>query len=372
MRRAVSQWIVHSFSLMSELTAIRKFACPACGAEAVWNPTKKILSCPYCGTNSPAEIKGDGTLVEENDLIVALRALPEDQRGWAVARKSVKCQSCHAISVFDEKRVAQRCDFCGSPSLISLEDTGAPIRPAGLLPFVVADTKVREDIRQWYGSHWFAPNNLKNKALTDTVHGVYLPYWTFDAHVAAEWTAEAGYRYTTRDSQGRTQTHIRWEYASGALQHFFDDLLIPASRGVHEKLLRQIEPFPTTKELKPYDPGYLSGWVVEQYQIDLVAAAQASRTRMDAELRSMCASQIPGDTHRNLQVKADYTGQTFKHVLLPVWLLTYNYGARTFQVAVNGATGKVAGEYPISWIKVAIVTVIVILIIVIFMALSNN
>jgi hypothetical protein len=86
----------------------------------------------------------------------------------------------------------------------------------------------------------------------------------------------------------------------------------------------------------------------------------------------MCASQIPGDTHRNLQVNADYSAQTFKHVLLPVWLLTYNYGARTFQVAVNGATGKVTGEYPISWVKVAIVTMLVILAIIIWFALSNR
>lgn len=357
---------------MSELTALRKFPCPACGAEAVWNPTKQVLACPYCGTNSPAEIKGDGTLVEENDLIAALRSLPEDQRGWAVKRKSVKCQSCQAISVFDEKRVAQRCDFCGSPSLLSQEDMGSPIRPAGLLPFTVAESKVREDIRQWYGSHWFAPNNLNKKALTDTLHGIYLPYWTFDAHVAAQWTAEAGHRYTVRGSDGKSETRIRWVPAAGSLQHFFDDLLIPASKGVHEKLLLQLEPFPTTKELKPYDPGYLSGWVVEQYQIDLVAAAQASRTRMDGNVRSMCASKIPGDTHRNLVVKADYSGQTFKHILLPVWLLTYTYGARTFQVTVNGATGKVAGEYPISWIKVALVTIAVLIVVIIWILLSNR
>jgi hypothetical protein len=81
---------------------------------------------------------------------------------------------------------------------------------------------------------------------------------------------------------------------------------------------------------------------------------------------------VPGDTHRNLQVKADYSAQTFKHVLLPVWLLTYTYGARSFQVTVNGATGKVAGEYPISWVKVTLVVILVIIVIVIWMALSNN
>ena len=40
---------------MSEITALRKFPCPACGAEAVWNPAKKVLACPYCGTNVSRE-----------------------------------------------------------------------------------------------------------------------------------------------------------------------------------------------------------------------------------------------------------------------------------------------------------------------------
>ncbi|MBL9129807.1 MAG: zinc ribbon domain-containing protein, partial [Verrucomicrobiaceae bacterium] len=167
---------------MSEVTAIKKFACPACAAEAVWTPSKNALVCPYCGTVSPAELKADGTLVEESDLVAALRAIPDDQRGWNAVRKTVKCQSCQAISVFDEKRVAQRCDFCGSPSILAMEDVGAPIRPGSVLPFKIADTKVREDIRRWYGSHFWAPSALGDKALTDTLHGMYLPFWTFDAH----------------------------------------------------------------------------------------------------------------------------------------------------------------------------------------------
>jgi hypothetical protein len=118
-------------------------------------------------------------------------------------------------------------------------------------------------------------------------------------------------------------------------------------------MLRRIEPFPT-KELVPYDPGFLSGWVVERYQIDLVAAAQAARADMDAETQRRCAAQVPGDTHRNLQVAADYSGQTFKHILVPIWLLTYDYGRRTFQVLVNAYTGRMAGRYPKSWVKIAL------------------
>lgn len=345
-----------------ELSAKRKFPCPACGAEAEWNPAKQSLVCPFCGTQSKAELKSDGTLVEESDLFAAMRAIPEAQRGWDAEKKTVRCQSCNAISVFDAARVAQRCDFCGSPALIEVTDIKAPIRPSAMLPFKIADAAVRESIRQWYGSHWFAPNNLGGKALTDTLHGLYLPYWTFDAHVAAQWQAEAGYHYTVTDDQGRSQQRTRWESASGSIEHFFDDELIPASRGLPMNLLDRIAPFPTTKELVPYDPGYISGWVVEQYQIDLAAAAQESRARMDRAVEQLCIAQIPGDTYRSLEVASEYSGQTFKHVLLPVWVLSYVYGPRTYQVAVNGCTGKIAGKYPLSWIKIAIVSVIAIIV----------
>jgi hypothetical protein len=118
---------------------------------------------------------------------------------------------------------------------------------------------------------------------------------------------------------------------------------VPASVGVPPELLRKVEPFPT-RDVVPYDASYVSGWVVEQYQIDLVAAAQHSRDAMDAKLRQLCAAQVPGDTHRNLQVHADYSGQTFKHVLLPLWLLTYQYGAKTFRIVCNGFTGTVGRQ----------------------------
>jgi hypothetical protein len=293
-----------------------------------------------------------------------LREFSQDRRGWQTERISVKCQSCQAISVFEPGRVAQRCDFCGSSAIVPYTQIKAPIQPESLLPFKMSEDKVRDTVHSWYRSRWFAPNRLKSAAMTDTVRGLYLPYWTFDAQAHADWTAESGYHYYTtetyRDSNGNTQTrqvqHTRWEPSSGAVDHFFDDELICASIGVNEELLRQIEPYPT-KELVAYSPNYLAGWVVEQYQIDLIAAAQRSRERMDSELRDLCAGQVPGDTYRNLQVSTRYANQTFKHILVPAWLLTFNYGSKNFQAVVNGYTGQIAGKYPLSWVKILLLIV---------------
>jgi hypothetical protein len=347
---------------IKEAVAQKKFSCPACGAEAQWNPEKKAIVCPFCNTVSPAQIEltaeGRETIVE-HDLVSALRGIPDDQRGWQAKKISVRCQSCQAISVFDPERVGQRCDFCGSSALVPYEEIKEAFRPESLLPMKISETQVRDSIRQWYRTRWFAPNKLKSVALTDTVKGLYIPYWTFDAHVHADWTADSGYYYweteTYTDAQGKTQTRqvqkTRWVPSSGSLNHFFDDELVSASRGVQPETLRKIEPFPT-RELAPYNPGYLSGWVVERYQIDLIAAAKTAREKMDAQMQSLCGAQVPGDTYRNLQVDTDYSGQTFKHILTPIWLLTYHYGARAFQVVINGYTGTIAGEYPKSWIKI--------------------
>jgi hypothetical protein len=339
---------------MSEISALDKHACPACGAMANWSAAKHALVCPYCGTESPTELAADGSLIKEHDLATALRQIPAERRGWEADRVSVLCQSCRAISLFDPKRVAQNCEFCGSPAIVPQEAVRSPIVPESLLPFKVPDTQVREDLRRWYGSRWFAPNRLKGAALTDKVHGLYIPYWTFDASVSARWRAEAGYYYyETVRRKGKTERvrKIRWEPASGALEHFFDDEPVAATQGIAADMLKKVEPFPTDA-LVPYDPGYVSGWVVEQYQIDLVAAAEHARQSMDRQLRSLCAAQVPGDTHRNLEVDANYSGQTFKHILVPVWVVAYNYGSKAFQVLVNGFTGRIAGKYPLSWMKI--------------------
>jgi hypothetical protein len=343
---------------MSEIHAHHKYDCAACGGEARWDPAKDALVCPYCGAVSQAKLDSATGEVIERDLATALRNLPEAQRGWDSEKISVKCQSCQAITVFAPTLVAQRCEFCGSSALIPQEQVKAPIRPESLLEFKLSEPQIRERVRAWYGSRWFAPNALKSRALTDTVHGLYIPYWTFDAQVHADWTALSGYHYyeTETDSQGRSQSrrHTRWVPSAGSLDHFFDDELVAASKGIPGELLRKIEPFPTGTDLKPYNPGYLSGWVVEQYQIDLLGAAEHSRQMMEAKTQALCAAEVPGDTHTNLAVDAVFSRQTFKHVLVPVWVLTYNYGASRYQLVVNGYTGAIAGKHPLSWIKIAL------------------
>ncbi len=354
---------------MTETLALDKHGCPACGAQAEWNPGTQNLSCGYCGTQSPYEVTTEGE-IREIDLVRTLREMPEELRGWQASKKSVRCRSCKAVSVFDPARVGQNCEFCGSPELIDYDELKPPIRPQSVLPFKVSEAAVRESLRRWFGSKWLAPGKLKKKALVDTVRGVYIPYWTFDAQVDCPWRAESGHYYYTsrsvRDSNGRLRRqrvrHVRWRPASGRLQHFFDDEPVPGTQGIPLDLLKQAEPFPT-RDLLPYDTAYLSGFIVEHYKVVLIEAAQGARESMEDQLRTMCAHRIPGDTYRNLSIEPIYSGETFKHILVPVWVLSYDYRGRPFQMVVNGVTGKIAGRYPKSFWKIFFLVALMVIVI---------
>ena len=118
-----------------------KIRCPSCGGEAQWNPAKKLLVCPFCGTTSPMQAEMDAAgneSIAEHDLVAALRGLPDSARGWQADKTSVKCQSCQAISVFDATRVGQRCDFCGSTALVPYEEVKDAFRPESLLPMKIS------------------------------------------------------------------------------------------------------------------------------------------------------------------------------------------------------------------------------------------
>jgi Zn finger protein HypA/HybF involved in hydrogenase expression len=364
---------------VADLSATASHPCPACGAQAEWNASKQKLICPFCGTESPYQIERDTGKVAEIDLVTTLRELPDEDRGWQTERRSVQCQSCKAVMVFDPQRVGQNCEFCGSPALVSYDEIKAPIKPHGVLPFRIDRNRVRDDIRRWWRSKWLAPGKLAKSAMVDTVHSLYIPYWTFDARVHCPWEAEAGHYYyvnvSGRDSKGRSVTRrerrVRWEPASGAVDHVFDDEAVPGTQGLHMNLLRKVEPFPTG-ECVPYDTAFLSGHVVEHYKVVLIEAARQSQEQMHAKLMQICGAQVPGDTYRNLRIFPRYSAQTFKHLLVPIWLLTYNFRSKAYQVIANGYTGTIAGEYPYSWWKVALLIVLALIAVFVVLMLEDS
>jgi DNA-directed RNA polymerase subunit RPC12/RpoP len=335
---------------------VRKFPCENCGADLRWAPGVTALQCEYCGFKKVVAQAADG--VHEKSVDVALRA-PRDL-GWGAERKVIACKRCGAHTTLDPHVSASACAFCGTTAVVEAPPNAAVVRPEGLLPFRVTRETAMQSFRTWLNSLWLRPNDLKSASRIDKMQGAYIPFWTFDAATDSWWTAEAGYYYYVNvqvQVNGRTETRreqrTRWEPASGFLQLFFDDVPVPASRGVDQSLTRKLEPFPTA-DLAQYEPSYLSGFLAEENAVDLPEALETAKERMRDEIRAACSREVPGDTQRNLSVNTQFDALAYKNALLPIWISAYDYHGTPYRFLVNGVTGKCTGTAPWSWIKVTL------------------
>ena len=200
------------------------------------------------------------------------------------------------------------------------------------------------------GSLWFAPTGFKRQATLGRFEGVYLPYWTFDSMTYCRWSGQRGDHYTVRRNN-KTVRRTRWRRVSGSFQRFFDDVLALAARNVPVDLLRRLEPWPL-EELVPFHAEFLAGFQARTYETTLEVGFEDARRRIDVALDGEVRARIGGDAQRIESKQVRYDAITYKHLLLPLWLLTYSYGNRRFQVVVNATTAEVHGERPWSMWKI--------------------
>jgi len=322
------------------------------------------MLCDYCGESvafEQQEQAGSQQIVEY-DLMQGLAEATQDGFGDEVRRST--CQECGASVCFGSSVTATICDFCGSNQVLQEQELRRLIRPESLVPFRIDKERANEAFRTWIGGLWFRPNDLKHRAKVADIGGVYVPYWTFDSEVDSDWTAQAGYYYyvsesytTVENGESVTKTRqvrrTRWVPAWGSRSDSFDDVLVCASGGLPIELARNLETF-DTQALVPYSSDYLAGFKAEEYSIELNDGWQDAVDQMASVQQGRCSSDVPGDTQRFLSVRNAYSEQTFKHVLLPIWIASYRYGEDVHRFLVNGQTGEVTGTAPWSWIKISL------------------
>lgn len=320
-----------------------------------WDPDLDAQVCGHC--EFKRQVPASTTKIVERTLEEAEGAA----RGFGTDVRVVQCNSCGARVTFEDSATSTDCVFCGSPTVLAQGERRNPLRPESLVPLDVGRQTVQKNFRQWTAGLWFRPNALKR---VDRFHarGVYVPFWTFDAKVDSEWSADSGtYYYVTimvptmvngkMTMIAQQVRHVRWTPASGARQDTYDDLLVPASGFVRGDLLAKLGVFDQSA-LVPYAPEYLSGWHAEEYRIDLADGWRAAQTSIEELQSTRCAGDVPGDTHRDLRVANMIRDVRWKHILLPIWTLTYRCNGKPYTVLIHGQTGAVRGQAPISWVKV--------------------
>ncbi|PTX92213.1 hypothetical protein DB346_25075 [Verrucomicrobia bacterium LW23] len=352
-------------------TVSNQMACSTCGAILSFKPGTDSLVCGHCGAhNQIAQPPAAPGRFEEISLEDWLAANHDQEEKMEVA--TVNCNACGAVVTMEPNVSSDKCPFCASNLVIAGGTISRLHRPQYVLPFRIDGNAATSHYRNWIGSLWFAPNDLKQNAGTaKPVTGMYLPYWTFDCTTdtrytgqRGEWYWETEYYETEEDGKRVTRSRqvrkTRWYHASGMVYNEFDDLLIEATRSLNLEKLRELEPW-DLPQLVPYDDKYLSGFRTETYVVDVKSGFGMAKERMVPVIASTIRRDIGGDEQIINQTQSVYHDPTFKHILLPVWISAYRYQGKVYQFIVNARTGEVQGERPWSVIKIVLAILLVLI-----------
>lgn len=352
----------------------RTFPCPSCGGDLVFAIGADHLTCPHCGVRQELALDPEARIAEQ-DLAGALARLAAGHHEVLPNGIELDCRGCGATVAFTGALTATECAFCGTP--LQREDVHrATERLAvdGVLPFRVDHQSAAVTLRKWVASRWFAPGEFKRRGVRGRFAGVFLPFWTFDSMTSTVWQGQRGDAYWVEVGSGknrRRERRVSWTRVSGSFQCFFDDVVVGAASALPDQLMVALEPWPLA-ELRPFAESYLAGFQARTYDIALDAGFATGKLRMEAALRADVRRRIGGDEQRIDSMDVRFDALTYKHLLLPLWLMSYQFHDKTFQVAVNATTGELVGERPWSWVKIGLAVLAVLLVVLLVVVMAEG
>ncbi|KIC02640.1 hypothetical protein OA88_08020 [Flavobacterium sp. JRM] len=326
---------------------LKAFDCNNCGAGLKYKPGTTTLICEYCNTKN--NIPQEQTIIEENDFVAYLEKLESEN---SVVEETLQCKSCGAASTININSKSSDCPYCNTPLMDGNKKEDKTIKPQYLLPFKIDKQKASLLAYNWAKDTWFTK---KIQPSSIDLSGVYVPHWTYDMQTSTNYALE---RKQVNGNNTYTQS------TSGNLSLSFDDVVVPASGTVDASLLTKAGPW-VTKNLVNTNDQYLSDYIVEKYKISLKQGFYVGKRAVDEAIRQKVSSQfgIGGNTTIK-SIQSQYHNIKFKHILLPLYVVTYDYNGKKNILYINGNTGVVAGIRPKSPIhnffkKVAIVLFII-------------
>ena len=326
------------------------YKCPECGANTQFDVTSAGISCEHCGYTAPIKKQTPALRAELHEF--TLKTLSTANQSWGVERKHLHCENCGAEFSISEDSITSTCPFCAANKVNINPTPGDFLRPEFIIPYKISPERNQTLVNDWLQQGRFHPSDMASSAMLQKFTGIYLPFWIFDTKINANWrvSVESSDKFKIA-GENNSQVEYKEGWVTGQTQLEINDIPHPGTNKASHILLKKLRPF-QFEELKNYSPDYLAGWQAQNYNIPLEESWTTAKEEIREIAKSTIRQQIRGTKIRNFSMTAKFPNETWRYVLLPIYLSAYKYKNRTFQVIVNGQTGAVAGQKPVVWGKV--------------------
>ena len=356
---------------------ITVYQCPACTGPLKFDGNIGKLKCEYCGsTYTTQEIEAlyadknksaaaaDAEAHKKADEAEAAAAAAakasgtagstDAASGWgsdAAHMRAYNCTTCGAELICDETTAATSCPYCGNPSVIPGKFAGVD-RPDYVIPFKVDKKQAVNSFKEYYKGRLLLPRSFESDNHIEEIKGVYVPFWMFSGEVAgrAQYEAIKEDRRRAGNEEIIRQEHYD-VYREGAMS--FSKIPVDASTKMPDDLMDSIEPF-NYKEMRPFGMEYMPGYLANKYDVSKQECRKRADDRAVGSFRTALRNSVKNYNSVNVRQQSEkITPEKAEYGMLPVWLLSSNWQGKTYLFAMNGQSGKMMGDLPVSKPKLA-------------------
>ena len=337
-------------------TQITNYQCPGCTGPLQYSPTTGKLECEFCGGSfTTAEV--EAYYEEENrkaEAALKQESAPADgQWGEGAAHmRFLSCPSCGAELLCDDTTAATACPYCGNPSVVPGQFADVK-RPDYVIPFQVEKEAAVAALKRHYKGKPLLPGGFANGNHLEEVKGVYVPFWLYDGEASADVTFSATRSrvHTTHNERITTTEHYR-VHRSGRVS--FEKVPVDGSSKMPDSHMDAIEPY-DYEQMVPFSMAYLPGFLADKYDVEPETCADRVEARCRNSAIAAMESTVTGYStcsvsHADVRIHREEP----EYALLPVWLLSTRWQDKNYLFAMNGQTGKLIGDLPVSMGRLAI------------------
>lgn len=332
------------------MAGLIEFECPSCGGDLSFDADSQMMKCPYC------DAEFDVQAMKKMEEAGAAR---DDSMDWEILSHcdwlegekeqltGYFCNSCGGSIVTETTTAATGCPYCGSPVVMSGNLSGA-LRPDCVIPFQLNKQAALEALKKHLRGKPLLPKAFKKENHIQEVKGVYVPFWLFDAH------AEGQSQY--RATRVRTWASSRYIYTE--TRHFsvfragemdFAAVPVDGSTKMADDMMESLEPYDVSKAVD-FQTAYLAGFYADKYDVDAETSVPRANQRIRNTTADTLYSTVIGySSVRTVSSNVQLSDNKARYALFPVWLLHTKYKGEDYHFAMNGQTGKLVGNLPVSW-----------------------
>ena len=339
---------VEAFYAKKEETTAPELTCPACNAALNCEGISGEATCPACGAEFTMEdlraYAAQMAEKREDNMNWDTAAGGAWQEGEADGLRIYGCNQCGGEIVADETTGATHCPYCGNPVVLTGHFAGL-LKPDLVIPFKVDKKAAKEALNNHYKGKRLLPKVFKDQNHIEEVKGLYVPVWLFDADVDAnvEYDATRVHRWSDSDYE-YTETRHYAVIRGGGIG--FENVPVDGSSKMDDTLMESIEPFDISDAV-PFKTAYLPGYMADKYDVDAGESIDRANQRIKQSTEDAFRSTVMGYTtvtavDSNIRLQ---NGKS-RYALYPVWILNTDWNGQKFTFAINGQTGKIAGDLP--------------------------